>query len=355
MGMIRMDGKMMAIMKAKPAYGAELVEVDIPKPGPGEVLIKVLATTICGTDLHIYEWNEWAQSRIKPPQIMGHEVAGEVVEVGPGVDDLHVGDYISAETHIVCGKCYQCRTGNYHVCQNTKIFGVDMDGVFAEYAIVPAQNAWKNPKGMPPEYASLQEPLGNAVDTVLAGPIAGKSTLITGAGPLGLLGIAVAKASGAYPVIVSEPSEFRRKLAEQVGADYIINPFEEDVVKEVRDITDGNGVDVFLEFSGAPKALEQGLQAVTPGGRVSLLGLFPRDVTIDFNNLIIFKALEVHGITGRHLWNTWYTVSRLIQSGRLNLEPVLTHRYKGFDRFEEAFELMRAGKTGKVVFFPHRS
>ncbi len=349
-----MDGKMIAIMKTKPAYGAELVEVDIPKPGPGEVLIKVLATTICGTDLHIYEWNEWAQSRIKPPQIMGHEVAGEVVEIGPGVDGLQVGDYISAETHIVCGKCYQCRTGNYHVCQNTKIFGVDMDGVFAEYAIVPAQNAWKNPRGMPPEYASLQEPLGNAVDTVLAGPIAGKSTLITGAGPLGLLGITVAKASGAYPVIVSEPSEFRRKLAKKVGADYIINPFEEDVVKEVRDITEGNGVDVFLEFSGAPKALEQGLQTVTPGGRVSLLGLFPRDVALDFNNLIIFKSLTVYGITGRHLWNTWYTVSRLIQSGKLNLEPILTHRYKGFDKFEEAFELMRAGKTGKVVFFPQR-
>ncbi|WP_461866978.1 L-threonine 3-dehydrogenase [Thermococcus sp.] len=350
-----MDGKMIAIMKTKPAYGAELVEVDIPKPGPGEVLIKVLATTICGTDLHIYEWNEWAQSRIKPPQIMGHEVAGEVIEVGLGVDTVQVGDYISAETHIVCGKCYQCRTGNYHICQNTKIFGVDMDGVFAEYAIVPAQNAWKNPKGMPPEYASLQEPLGNAVDTVLAGPIAGKSTLITGAGPLGLLGITVAKASGAYPVIVSEPSEFRRKLAKEVGADYVINPFEEDVVKEVKDITDGNGVDVFLEFSGAPKALEQGLQAVTPGGRVSLLGLFPRDVTLDFNNLIIFKSLTVYGITGRHLWNTWYTVSRLIQSGKLNLEPVLTHRYKGFDKFEEAFELMRAGKTGKVVFFPNRT
>ncbi len=355
MEMIKMDEKMLAIMKTKPAYGAELVEVDVPKPGPGEVLIRVLATTICGTDLHIYEWNEWAQSRIKTPQIMGHEVAGEVVEVGQGVDNLEVGDYISAETHIVCGKCYQCRTGNYHVCQNTKIFGVDMDGVFAEYAIVPAQNAWKNPKGMPLEYASLQEPLGNAVDTVLAGPIAGKSTLITGAGPLGLLGITVAKASGAYPVIVSEPSEFRRKLAEKVGADYIINPFEEDVVKEVRDITDGNGVDVFLEFSGAPKALEQGLQVVTPGGRVSLLGLFPRDVTVDFNNLIIFKSLTIHGITGRHLWNTWYTVSRLIQSGKLNLEPVLTHRYKGFDKFEEAFELMRAGKTGKVVFFPQKA
>ncbi len=355
MEMIKMDEKMLAIMKTKPAYGAELVEVDVPKPGPGEVLIRVLATTICGTDLHIYEWNEWAQSRIKTPQIMGHEVAGEVVEVGEGVDNLEVGDYISTETHIVCGKCYQCRTGNYHICQNTKIFGVDMDGVFAEYAIVPAQNAWKNPKGMPPEYASLQEPLGNAVDTVLAGPIAGKSTLITGAGPLGLLGITVAKASGAYPVIVSEPSEFRRKLAEKVGADYIINPFEEDVVREVRDITDGNGVDVFLEFSGAPKALEQGLQAVTPGGRVSLLGLFPRDVTVDFNNLIIFKSLTIHGITGRHLWNTWYTVSRLIQSGKLNLEPVLTHRYRGFDKFEEAFELMRAGKTGKVVFFPQKA
>ncbi len=351
--MITMVEKMQAIMKTKPAYGAELVEVDVPKPGPGEVLIKVLATSICGTDLHIYEWNEWAQSRIKPPQIMGHEVAGEVVEVGPGVDTLQEGDYISVETHIVCGKCYACRHNRYHVCQNTKIFGVDMDGVFAHYAIVPAKNAWKNPKDMKPEYAALQEPLGNAVDTVLAGPIAGRSTLITGAGPLGLLGIAVAKASGAYPVIVSEPSEYRRKLAKKVGADYVVNPFEEDPVEVVMSITDGAGVEVFLEFSGAPKALEQGLKAVTPGGRVSLLGLFPRDVTLDFNNLIIFKALEIHGITGRHLWETWYTVSSLIQSGKLNLDPIITHKYKGFDKFEEAFELMRAGKTGKVVFFPH--
>ncbi len=288
---------------------------------------------------------------------MGHEVAGgEVIEVGPGVDTVEVGDHISAETHIVCGKCYACRHNRYHVCQNTKIFGVDMDGVFAEYAIVPAQNAWKNPpKDMKPEYATLQEPpLGNAVDTVLAGPIAGRSTLITGAGPLGLLGIAVAKASGAYPVIVSEPSEFRRELAKKVGADYVVNPFEEDPVKFVMDVTDGAGVEVFLEFSGAPKALEQGLKATTPGGRVSLLGLYPRDVTLDMNNLVIFKALEVHGITGRHLWETWYTVSSLIQSGKLNLDPVITHRYKGFDRFEEAFELMRAGKTGKVVFFPHK-
>lgn len=226
---------------------------------------------------------------------MGHEVAGgEVIEVGPGVDTVEVGDHISAETHIVCGKCYACRHNRYHVCQNTKIFGVDMDGVFAEYAIVPAQNAWKNPpKDMKPEYATLQEPpLGNAVDTVLAGPIAGRSTLITGAGPLGLLGIAVAKASGAYPVIVSEPSEFRRELAKKVGADYVVNPFEEDPVKFVMDVTDGAGVEVFLEFSGAPKALEQGLKATTPGGRVSLLGLYPRDVTLDMNNLVIFKALR---------------------------------------------------------------
>ncbi len=347
-----MAEKMPAIMKTEPAYGAELVEVEVPKPRRGEVLIKVLATSICGTDLHIYEWNDWAKGRIKPPQIMGHEVAGEVVEVGPGVDTIEVGDYISAETHVVCGRCYACRHNRYHVCRHTRIFGVDMNGVFATYAVVPAQNAWKNPKGMKPEHASLQEPLGNAVDTVLAGSISGKSTLITGAGPLGLLGITVAKASGAHPLIVSEPSEFRRTLAKKVGADYVINPFEEDPVKFVMDVTDGAGVEVFLEFSGAPKALEQGLKATTPGGRVSLLGLYPRDVLLDVNNLIIFKALEVHGITGRHLWETWYTVSSLIQSGKLKLDEIITHTYRGLEKFEEAFELMRAGKTGKIVFLP---
>lgn len=345
-----MSEKMLAIMKTEPAYGVELVEVDVPKPKENEIFIKVLAAAVCGTDIHIYEWNEYAQSRIKPPQIIGHEVAGEVIEVGSGVDEIQVGDYISVETHIPCGKCYQCRTGNAHICQNTKLFGVHTNGIFSEYGVVPAQCAWRNSSDIPPEYAAIQEPLGVAVDAVLVAPISGKSVLITGAGPLGLLGTMVAKFSGASLIIVSEPKEFRRELAKKAGADVVINPMEEDVVKEVKDLTDGNGVDVFLEFSGASKALEQGLQAVTEAGRVTLVGLPPREVALDITNLLIYKYLTVYGVTGRRIWDTWYTVSNLIKSKKLDLDLVITHKYNGFEKFEEAFELSRAGETGKVVF-----
>ncbi len=343
---------MKAIVKTRPERGAELLDVPVPEPGPGEVLIKVIATSICGTDLHIYQWNEWAQKRIGPrlPQIMGHEVAGRVVKVGPGVSRVKVGDYISAETHIPCGKCYQCLNGNFHICANMRIFGVDTDGVFAEYAVVPEVDAWINPPELPPEWASIQEPLGNAVDTVLAEDVAGKTVLALGAGPLGLLAIGVARASGATLIIVSEPSEFRREIAKKMGADVVVNPLEEDLVDVVMRETKGVGVDVVLEMSGVPQALRDGLRAVTPGGRVSLLGLFDGDVTLDLNELVIFKNLRVYGITGRRMFSTWFKVSRLLASGRLDPSPVITHVYQGFDKFEEAFELMEKGLTGKVVF-----
>ena len=329
------------------------MDVPVPTPGEGQVLIKVRATSICGTDLHIYQWNEWSQQRIGPrlPQIMGHEVAGDVIEVGPGVKRVKVGDYISAETHVPCGHCYQCKTGNMHICVNMTIFGVDMDGVFAEFAVVPEVDAWINPPDLPPEWASIQEPLGNAVDTVLAEDIAGKTALVTGAGPLGLLTVGVARASGATKIIVSEPSEYRRKKALEMGADVVIDLTNQDLVEAVMEETGGVGVDVLLELCGVESAIHQGLAAVTPGGRVSLLGLPDRPITLDLNEEIIFKALRVYGITGRHMFSTWFKVSKLLSSGRLDPSPAITHKVK-LEEFEKAFEVMASGQSGKVILFP---
>ncbi len=330
-----------------------MLDVPVPKPAEGQVLIKVRATSICGTDLHIYQWNQWSQERIGPrlPQIMGHEVAGEVIEVGPGVKHIRVGDYISAETHVPCGHCYQCKTGNMHICVNMTIFGVDMDGVFAEYAVVPEVDAWVNPPDLPPEWASIQEPLGNAVDTVLAEDIAGKTTLITGAGPLGLLTVGVARASGATKIIVSEPSEYRRKKAVEMGADVVIDPTKQDLVEAVMEETRGVGVDVLLELCGVESAIHQGLACVTPGGRVSLLGLPDKPITLDLNTEVIFKGIRVYGITGRHMFSTWFKVSNLLSSGRLDPSPAITHTFK-LEEFEKGFDVMASGKSGKVILFP---
>jgi threonine 3-dehydrogenase len=344
---------MKAIVKTKPQRGAELLDVPVPTPGEGQVLIKVRATSICGTDLHIYQWNEWANNRLGPllPQIMGHEVAGEVVELGPGVKHLKVGDFISAETHVPCGHCYECLTGNMHICLNMNIFGVDMDGVFAEYAVVPEVDAWVNPPDLPPAWASIQEPLGNATDTVLAEDIAGKTALITGAGPLGLLTVGVARACGATKIFVSEPVEFRRKKALEMGADVVIDPTKEDVVEVVKEGTGGLGVDVFLELSGNESAIHQGFAALVPGGRASLLGLPDRPITVDLNAEIIFKAIRVYGITGRRMFSTWFKVSHLLSSGRLDPSPAITHEFK-LEDFQKGFELMERGETGKVILYP---
>ncbi len=344
---------MKAIVKTKPQRGAELLDVPVPKPAEGQVLIKVRATSICGTDLHIYQWNEWADRRLTKllPQIMGHEVAGEVIELGPGVKHIKVGDFISAETHVPCGHCYECLTGNMHICLNMKIFGVDMDGVFAEYAVVPEVDAWVNPPDLPPAWASIQEPLGNATDTVLAEDIAGKTALVTGAGPLGLLTIAVARASGATKIFVSEPVEYRRKKAIEVGADVVIDPTKEDVVEVVKKGTGGLGVEVLLELSGNENAIHQGFAALVPGGRASLLGLPDGPVKMDLNNEIIFKGIRVYGITGRKMFPTWFKVSHFLSSGRVDPTPVITHEFK-LEEFQKAFELMERGETGKVILYP---
>jgi len=342
------SGTMQAVVKTKPGPGAELKEVAIPKPGNGEVLVKVKVTSICGSDLHIYKWNSWAEQHVRPPQIMGHEVAGEVVELGAGVSSLKIGDFISAETHIPCGYCKQCRTGNAHICKNLKILGVDTNGTFAEYVVIPEVVAWKNDPSIPQHFASVQEPLGNAIDTVLSEDVAGKSVAIIGAGPIGMLAVGVARVSGASDIFVTDVNDYRLEIAKKMGATLALNPNQTDVLKTVLDMTNGDGVDVVLEMSGNANALIQGCKMLTPGGRISLLGVFDNPVTMEFNNLIIFKAIRVYGITGRKMFSTWYKAANFLKSKTLDLSPVITHQFK-LPEFEKGFELMKSGMCGKVV------
>lgn len=342
------SGKMQAVVKSKSAPGAELLMVDIPSVGVGEVLVKVKVTSICGSDLHIYRWNSWAQQHVHPPQIMGHEMAGEVVELGVGVSSLKAGDFISAETHIPCGYCKQCRTGNTHICKNLKILGVDTNGSFAEYVVIPEAIAWKNDPSIPFHFASVQEPLGNAIDTVLSEDVAGKSVAIIGTGPIGMLAVGVARVSGATDIFVTDINDYRLEIAKKMGATLTLNPNKNDVVTEILSASYGEGVDVVLEMSGNANALIQGCKMLTPGGRISLLGVFDSPVTMEFNNLIIFKAIRVYGITGRRMFSTWYKAANLLKSKTLDLNPVITHQFK-LHEFEKGFELMKTGMCGKIV------
>ncbi len=346
-----MNGKMKAIVKTKAEKGAELKEVDIPNYGPDQILIKVKSTSICGTDLHIYEWNKWAQENIEVPQIMGHEVAGEVVEVGDRVENIKKGDFVSAETHIPCGHCYQCKTGKQHICNNMKILGVHKDGVFAEYAVIDDVDVWKNDPSIPAEFASLQEPMGNAIDTIMAGDVAGKNIIITGAGPAGLISVSVAKAFGATQIIVSEPNEYRRNIALEMGADLVVNPLEEDLESIVHDKTNGIGVDFVAEMSGNEMALNQALKLITAGGSMALLGLPDNEVNIDLTNDVIFKGITLIGVTGRKMFDTWFTAKRLLKEGRVDLNPVITHEFS-LEEFEKGMELMESGNCGKIILKP---
>jgi threonine 3-dehydrogenase len=344
--------KMKAVAKTKPAPGAEIIEIDIPTPGPDQVLAKVLATSICGTDLHIFQWNEWAQSRIKDlPKVMGHELCGEIIELGKNVENLKKGDIISAETHIACGHCYLCQTGNAHICVNGSIFGVDINGVFAEYAVVPAKNAWVLDRRIPQDYASVMEPLGNAVHTVLAGEIAGNSVLITGCGPIGLMSIAVSRICGATQIIATEVNDYRVRLAKKVGADLVLNPKEEKIVPRVLRETENYGVDVVLEMSGDPTAIREAFESLRPGGRCSILGIPDKPMEIDLGRHIVFKYATIQGINGRLMFTTWHQTARFLSSGRLDLAPIITHRFS-LDEYEKGMELMASGNCGKILLYP---
>ncbi len=342
---------MHAVVKTKPGPGMTYMEVPVPEIGPSDVLIKVRAVSICGTDLHIYRWDEWAANRLHPPLTIGHELCGHIVAKGIEVHHLNIGDFVSAESHVVCGNCAYCRTGRGHLCPHTKIIGVDRDGAWAEYISLPAINAWPNPPDTPPEIASLQENFGNAVHTAFAIDLSAKKVLVTGCGPVGVMAIAVAKAVGARLIIATDISDYRLDLARKMGANDTFNAKNDGVVEKIMEITGGEGVDAWLEMSGAPAAIHQGFNALKPGGEVAMLGLTSGPVKMDVDNYIIFKGATVHGIVGRRLWQTWYQMSGLIRSGAVNLMPLVTHRFP-LSHFEEAIETMASGRSGKVVMFP---
>ncbi|MFC0525031.1 L-threonine 3-dehydrogenase [Pontibacillus salicampi] len=346
-----MNGKMKALVKHYEGEGAQLQEVDIPVVGKQEVLIEVEATSICGTDVHIYNWDDWSKSRVKPPYVFGHEFAGKVVAIGESVQRVSVGDYVSAETHIVCYRCPQCLTGNYHICENTEIIGVDRQGCFAEYVALPEENIWINPNDMEKDIASIQEPMGNAVHTVLNGEVAGKNVAIIGCGPIGLMAVGVAKAAGASQVFALDVNPYRLELAKQMGATTVVHSLEEDPVQKVKSLTVGHGADVVCEMSGHPVAMDQGFKMITNGGRVSILSLPVKPVTLDVTNDIVFKGVRVEGITGRKMFETWQQVSRLLHSKQVDVKPIITHHF-ALEDFEKGFQLMNEGKCGKVVLHP---
>ena len=346
-----MSKTMIAVVKPTAAPGAEIREVPVPTFGPRDVLVKVKVASICGTDLHIYNWDRWAQGRIHPPLIPGHEFCGEVAAYGAEVTSVKEGDFVSAEMHVACGKCLQCRTGEAHICQSVKIIGVDANGAFAEYVVIPESNIWKLDAAIPQEYASILDPLGNAVHTVLAGEIAGKTVAVTGCGPIGLFSIAVARAVGASTIFALEVNEHRRKVAKQMHADYVLDPTKDDVRKIVKEHTDGLGVDVVLEMAGHPDAIRMGFDIIRSGGRISLLGLTSKPIPLNFSEDIIFKGITIQGINGRRMYQTWYQMTALLKGGRLDLHPVITDRLPMKD-FSKAMERLKTGEASKILVYP---
>ncbi len=347
-----MADTMLAVVKGSAAPGAEVRDVKIPAFGRTDVLVKVKVASVCGTDLHIWNWDAWAQNRIHPPLIPGHEFCGEVAAVGDEVTSVKEGDFVSAEMHVNCGKCLQCRTGEAHICQHVKIIGVDADGAFAEYVRIPESNIWKIDPAIPPEYASLFDPLGNAVHTVLSGDIAAKTVAITGCGPIGLFAIAVAKACGATQVFAIEVNEHRRKIAKAMKADFVLDPSKDDVKTIVMDNTGGVGVDVLLEMAGHPDAIRLGFQILRLGGRVSLLGIPSKPIEMNFAEDLIFKGATVLGINGRRMYQTWYQMQALLKAGKLDLHPVITDRMPMKD-FSKGMDRLKSGEASKILLYPN--
>ncbi len=336
---------MLAIRKGSATKGVAMYEIEEPEVPEGWALVKVLKASICGTDVHIYQWNEWSQKRMKPPVTIGHEFVGKVLKVNKGTGRVQEGDIVSAESHVVCHVCRMCRRNMYHACENTRIIGVHMDGAFAEYIAIPEENLVKLPGSVPLEAGSVLEPFGNAVHTVQSVDVRGKRVVVTGAGPIGVMAIPVANALGAVEIIATDLSDYRLKLASDVGADVVINVKEQDPVQIVQDL---GGADVVLEMSGSEKALNQGLEMIVPGGEMAILGLPDNLVSLDLANNVVSKGITIRGITGRRLWETWDLGVSLVSSGKVDLKKVITHQFD-FKDYEAAFSAMMSGNSGKVV------
>ena len=347
-----MPATMKALRKTRAGKGLQIEKIETPPVGPTDVLVRVKATSICGTDLHIYGWDRWSQGRIKPPVTLGHEFCGVVESAGKEVAAVRPGDFVSAEMHVNCGHCHQCRLGQAHICQNLRIIGIDIDGAFAEFVKIPATNIWKLDPAIPEHYAAILDPLGNAVHTVLAGAIAGQTVLVTGCGPIGLMSMAVAKACGCSTVFATETNNHRREMALKMGANYVFNPATEEPVKKIKDATGGTGVDVLLEMSGNPTAIQQGFKALRAGGRASLLGIPTENVPLDLVEDVIFKGATVQGIYGRRMYETWVQMTALLKAGRVNLEPLFGEQME-LDNFEAAFAKLQSGLAGKVLMYPN--
>lgn len=342
---------MRAIVKPAPEVGFRLTDAPSPTVGAGDLLIRVHHAGVCGTDLHIWEWDAWAAGRVRPPVIVGHEFAGEVVDLGPEAEEHGIfarGDVVTAEGHLVCGDCIPCRTGNAHLCVRTQIIGVDRDGAFADFIAMPATNVMKL-DGIPADIGAIMDPVGNAVHTALEGEdIAGATVLVIGCGPIGCFAVGVLRAAGAALVLASDFNPTRRNLATAMGAHQVLDPASDDVVALARELTGGIGVDLVCEMSGHPAGHATAFAAARPGGRVNLLGTPSRRTEVDFASDIIFKGLTLYGVTGRRMYETWIQMRRLIGSGALDPRPVITHRFP-LEAVEDAIRVIRDGTAGKVI------
>ena len=337
---------MKALVKLRPEKGIWMEDVPVPSLGVNDVLIKIKKTAICGTDLHIYKWDDWSQKNIKTPLVIGHEYVGEIVDMGRGVENLKIGDRVTGEGHIACGHCRNCRRGKLHVCENSISVGVNRDGAFAEYLSLPAANVVKLDPRIPDEIAAIMDPFGNATHTALAFPVLGEDVLITGAGLIGNMATAICKFAGARYIVVSDMSEYRLNIAKKMGATITVNLSKgETIGQAVKDLK-MRGFDVGLEMSGAPAAFCDMINHMYNGSKIALLGILPNSTTVDWNT-IIFKALTLKGIYGREMWETWYKMEQMLISG-LDLTPVITHRFP-IDDFQKGFDVMESGQCGKVI------
>jgi len=340
---------MKALIKDRPERGATLTDLPLPIVGENDLLVKVKSAAICGTDIHIYQWNEYAASRMKLPLLFGHEYSAEVVEVGKNVKNFRPGDRVAAETHVPCGHCFQCTTGLQHICKDMKILGVHMDGAFAEYAILPAVCAWKLDPSISYEIGATMEPFGIAVHALSKTKPAGKKVIVFGCGPIGIYAQMVAKFSGAEVVIGIDITKERLDLAKKMGTDIVLNAKEVNVVDEVNQITKGFGTDIVVELTGNRAILNEATKTLRRGGDIVLVGLFPGPVEWDVVNHVIYKEATVYGVTGRIMWETWWTAQSFILSGKMDLAGVITHRFP-LEQYAKAFELAESATTGKIIF-----